>query len=232
MNKILLLLDWDDTCLPSTHFESLSTNKLSDFTESDNIYRYLCTWKTFLQFFDNEIQTLESHILYLLDFCSLNGVNCLIVSCAEKSWVEESCKIVFPRLWQFLYERRIPIMSARCTEYPHTSWKEQKFRNIISTYDTYSLKSAISIGDSNYDRLGLRAACKESSVISKTILMLQNPNLTDLSMQWEVLLRSLNYIISETYPLDVKLARIVETNINKDVDLKENVSEDIHGKVP
>lgn len=139
-----IVLDWDDTLYPSTHLAALSE---SEEQTMDSTWSPAC----------------EQRALDLVRLANRLG-KVVVVTLADKGWVERCCRDVCPRLGAVLNELNIKVVSAK-VEGAGTSYAMMKRMAIsaelhafYSQYERQSWKNVISIGDSNFERFGTMQA--------------------------------------------------------------------------
>ena len=207
INENLILLDWDDTILPTSW---LAKNKItidavihSDFMEDLSIHQNCC-----YEFFTEVIK----------------HAKIIIISNAEQGWVELSCQKFLPRIWPLI--SKIKIVSAR-TSYitiancPFT-WKELAFRVQIEVYVKNNLnivKNIISIGDAVYERNALILVSKDlkdmaSNYYIKSIKFAETPNIFLLIQQLDTVSSNITQIIEKDSDLDLMLIQKPEEAID------------------
>lgn len=186
------IFDYDDTILPSSWLtcifstrESLSQDMLEKLEKVD--------------------QT-ASTLLYEAIKCS----TVIIVTNAEEGWVEYSSRMFLPSVFRLL--RFVTVRSARsryATRFPQESgtWKKMTFSDELDPlWDHSGSVSVLSIGDSLLERDAVFSyEAANTGVIAKSIKMIDVPNPTQLSMQQQLICRSLQTMIASASKLDLKL---------------------------
>merc|ERR1719271_714377 len=147
MEDTILIFDWDDTVLPSTWIQEQGLRLDDDCILSDE------QTATLDQMAEHAAQTLKT--------AKLHG-KVILVTNAERGWIELSCQKFMPALSPALAD--VKILSARSTyeQQGVTSPFEWKFRafevEIHSFFDKFApeqRKNVISFGDSAHEREAL-----------------------------------------------------------------------------
>ncbi len=162
----IIIFDWDDTLL------SGEVNGIDTQTE--------------------EVEKLETSALQLLEAAADIG-KVYIVSNGSERWLKFSMETYFPRFASLL--PRLKVISARSlfkNKYPHrhTKWKSLVFKDILKIHGNGKVNPIriISIGDSNIERNALqRVTQRKPRIISKTIKLIKNPSIIDLTKELELL---------------------------------------------
>jgi uncharacterized protein (DUF1697 family) len=203
----LILLDWDDTILPTSW---LLQNKI---TIENVIYSKL-------------IEDLSIHQNCCYEFFTqlLKCSNIIIITNAEQGWVEESCKKILPRVWPII--SNIKIVSARTSymaiaDCPFT-WKELAFRVQIEVYvknNPNIVKNIMSIGDAVYERNALMLVSKDlknmaSNYYIKSIKFHDNPDIYLLIQQLDIVSTNIIEILKKNSDLDLMLIQKSEDDID------------------
>ena len=207
MRNSLVILDWDDTCLPS-HALLTQSNLLNiptlhlDFEEYDN----KC------------IAQIEQQLIHFIQ--KSKHSNIYIVTNAEHKWVTQSCDLFYPDLYQVIREYNIPIISARdkyMNEFPDSveMWKLKTIEEIVKLHPMSQL---ISIGDSYLEKVAA-TKCVDKYRLNcecrlKIIKLLEKPKLIDLLFQWNIILTNIERIMMEHTDLDIVLEHYIENIIN------------------
>jgi hypothetical protein len=135
-----IFLDWDDTLFPTSHFN----RKREGSSEVKS-------------------PAFESRAAALLRMAHQLG-RVVIVTLADKGWVERCCDEHCPLLGELLEELRIKIVNAKVDDANGNFATMKRYaisselHEFYSQYDRQSWKNVISIGDSNFERLGTMQA--------------------------------------------------------------------------
>lgn len=117
--NIKIILDWDDTILPTTWLQNISKLNLGlneNETESKNSADV--SLHPFIQI---ELCILSNEIILFLVLLEQFG-SITIITNAEEGWVEKSCKKYIPDVWSFI--KNYKIVSAR-TKFQHEKIEEE-----------------------------------------------------------------------------------------------------------
>jgi hypothetical protein len=139
----------------------------------------------------------------------------VIVTNAEKGWIELSCRRWLPSLMPVL--KRFECLSARsANERPNTTpfhWKAQEFEKVIGNFYSpagKSWKNVLSIGDSPQDRDALRSVTSLSSLSAvcgrcrtKTVKFQVRPSIDDLVTELCTLEKSFEFLVDHDGDLDI-----------------------------
>jgi len=185
MSDTLIILDWDDTVIPTTF---LSENHCAP----------------------EELATFAAGAEKLLQTALKYGQVVLCTN-AELWWPQSSAWTYFPGLCKLLAE--IPVVSAQANFAPlgYTDpfdWKRLAFEQIVSSYGAANV---ISIGDAWYERSAVILACRalaESAgqpVCCKSLKFLDQPNLSVLSRQQAAAVALLQRVVGHQGCLDIFL---------------------------
>jgi hypothetical protein len=189
------VLDWDDTLFPTTY---IRCGRSKD---------------------DSAIMAaLEGRVCDLLRRAHRLG-QIVIVTLARPGWIAECCCPVFPQLAELLNRLNVQVVYAR--SYPESAsavtFKDMKAKAIAGAlselhvqYKGQSWKNIISIGDSEFERLGTKQATSEYmlkrncesamerhvfNVRTKTVKLAERPGVDSLRMEVEALLGWLEDLI-------------------------------------
>lgn len=191
-----LILDWDDTLLPTTWLTALGLG-LSE------------------EMFVTEEQRSELSLMAGLAEQTLRAAQTfgtvVIVTNAEEGWVELSCEKFMPSLCPLL--QTVKILSARSTYEPQgvvrpSEWKYWAFKNEIHGFydllDCEKRKNIISIGDSLHERKAvIQAAENLSNSCVKALKLKTKPDLDELLQQHQLIFSCLGDVVCHEGNLDV-----------------------------
>eukprot|EP00440_Ansanella_granifera_P057921 gb/GFBE01062788.1/.p1 GENE.gb/GFBE01062788.1/~~gb/GFBE01062788.1/.p1 ORF type:complete len:567 (+),score=150.73 gb/GFBE01062788.1/:1-1701(+) len=240
-SQTLLIFDWDDTLFPTTYVrddmelswrkpmkdQNVSPREKADITK--------------------KLDQCAANVVELLKCASKVG-KVVLVTLARSPWVAESCKNFFPRVGRLIKELKVPIVYAQegikeveynkakmsSDEEVERFWSSVKgkaiareCRDFYNQYEGQSWKNVISIGDSDFERLGTQIATEDymretgiegdgRSVVdvnghmykvrTKTFKMVDQPTIEELTVEVEMLRAWL--------PLMVKLDSGFDVNLN------------------
>lgn len=168
-----IILDWDDTLFPSNYIKNdlrlHPRKRLEDQQLPD----------TFRSQVKLHLDTCAAKVCRLLDVAAGFG-KVVIVTLARSPWVAESASCFMPSVGQCIKDNGVKVVYAQeATDIDEPAptasrteaelhWSNVKARaiaaaisNVYSQYEGQSWKNIISIGDSNFERLGTRHAIEE-----------------------------------------------------------------------
>lgn len=171
--QTVIIFDWDDTLFPSTFVRSDAKLNLSRPLRDQK----LSSQQRKAVF--NSLATCAANAERLLRLaCSYGKV--VVVTLARSPWVDESCKLFYTRMGSLMRQLQVRVVYAqdRCkmegrkapnsmtASEAESFWSaikgraiEDEVKRFYSKYEGQSWKNIISIGDSNFERLGtLKAA--------------------------------------------------------------------------
>lgn len=258
--QTLLIFDWDDTLFPTTYVRD----------DMD-----LC-WRKPMKDQDVTPRE-KADITKKLDVCAMKVVELLrsanklgklvLVTLARSPWVFESSKNFFPAVGELIKELNVPVVYAQegiQVDYDKQEMSSdeeiEKFwagvkgkaiarecRDFYSQYEGQSWKNVISIGDSDFERLGTQSATEDymkeiglqgnsSQVVdvnghmykvrTKTFKMVDQPTIEELTVEVDMLKTWL--------PLMVKLDSGFDVNLNNadDPHVLKNIEKVLRGQTP
>lgn len=199
----LIILDWDDTLLPSTWLQQQGLQIAAGSAMPNEEQKAL-------------LQRLARRVIRILRSTKQLG-QVTIVTNAEKGWVELSCSKFLPEVLPLL--EGIKIMSARSTfEHAHPQstpmhWKRLAFRSEIAAFFHASAvgcvednwKNMISVGDSMQERTALLEATQGRDCWSKSLKFVERPSPEQLMRQQRLLGACLRYLVDFEGSLDLCL---------------------------
>lgn len=199
MNETLLIFDWDDTVLPSTwvQHQKLRLDEASEVTAQQREQL-------------NEVATCVAETLRQ----AKQYGKVVLVTNAEKGWIELSCKKFLPTLYPVL--EGIEILSARSTyETPQMTspldWKLRAFESeICRVYGSEILaeptmrKNVLSLGDSVHEREALmRSTALFPNCLSKSLKFVERPDISQIIKQHQLVTGCFNSIVHHVGNLDL-----------------------------
>ncbi|CAJ1377531.1 unnamed protein product [Effrenium voratum] len=173
-SQTLLIFDWDDTLFPTTYVRDdldLAWNR--PLKDQD------LTWAEKNEI-GKKLEQCASHVVDLLKSAERFG-KVVLVTLARAPWVSESCKNFFAPVGRLIQQLKVPIIYAQegiqvdynkekmsSDEEIERFWSTVKGRAIArecskfySQYEGQSWKNVISIGDSDFERLGTQHAMED-----------------------------------------------------------------------
>eukprot|EP00931_Biecheleriopsis_adriatica_P037698 TRINITY_DN21627_c0_g1_i12.p1 TRINITY_DN21627_c0_g1~~TRINITY_DN21627_c0_g1_i12.p1 ORF type:complete len:632 (-),score=132.00 TRINITY_DN21627_c0_g1_i12:103-1944(-) len=255
-SQTVIVLDWDDTIFPTTWIrKDLGLNWKESIREQTHPSPARDEVEEVLEHLSNTVE------VFLREACKLAHV--FIVTLATSGWVETSTRNFMPRLGGLLRELEIKVLYAR-TFIPEASvqeyatkafkscedeadfWTHAKAVAMQHEFETFykatdsSWKNLISIGDSDFERLGLltvidkhvRSLSQDSEVSeqglalelitssghlhrvrAKTLKMLDCPSCHELIAELNIFALWLPHIIKKDRGLDIELTTSDDDNI-------------------
>jgi hypothetical protein len=197
-DETLLIFDWDDTLLPSTFIQQQGLKLTEDSQPTP------AQWE--------QLKELSFKAARTLRLAKREG-RVVLVTNAEKGWVELSCRKFSP--WLFPFLEGLKIVSAR-SEYEHRGiaspfeWKYLAFESEISNWSTWvpsnPVTNVISIGDAGHERMALlKAAEGMPNCQAKSVKLCERPGVPELLKEHELLDTCLREIVRHDGSLDLCL---------------------------
>jgi len=229
-SQTILIFDWDDTLCPSAwmrqRFRCNSRGvTLGNVSKADM----------------DDLRILEQHVIQLLTLAQKLG-KVVIVTNAQRPWVDMSCDEVLPNVKHMLED--IPVHYAmemlsdgekdrRSQTSMLTESKARAMRAAVSdfysVYDGQSWKNVVSIGDAFYEHEAIRRVTRDRPVQkkcrTKTIKMIDSPSISGMVVQLTILTSWLANIVREDNDVEIDLsadAASVNRWINKFSDATES----------
>ncbi|OII71957.1 hypothetical protein cand_031360 [Cryptosporidium andersoni] len=188
-DSTLIIIDWDDTLLPTSWlYENRQVNLL------DNSYGALVA--QFLQ-------------------KSLELGKVVIITNASPNWVYQTAELHLKHILPLLKE--VPICSARQFSKNKVNdvifWKYRAFTSVIKYFSAivHGKKNIISIGDSQWDKdavFNVFEANEEIDIVPKAIKFITNPSYDLLCDQIIQLTLNLSSIVSATKPQVYEMKKV------------------------
>lgn len=214
----MLIFDWDDTLCPS-HWIRINRPKLQYFQPCPDDPRFKLPLESLS---DQVIKVLRASVLI---------AKTIILTNAQVSWVEISCKNFMPRVWPVIQELKIDIVYARqsveqdvasCKELDYNYnanapqlWKERAMKDNISRfYSQYlhqSWKNIVSIGDQVCEHnacriVALARPSGKRKCRTKTVKLIEEPSIENLVAENQVILQWLGGLVQYDGDLSVDLS--------------------------
>lgn len=181
----LIIFDWDDTLLPTSAI-------MSDHPPSPK---------------ELEAEAIEA--LRLLTLAKTLGT-VLIITNAQRRWVQQSCTTYLPALWPCLKD--VEVISARDKfekRFPDdpTQWKVEAFCEVKENSGT--IANLIALGDSTAEMDALHAMAKLYHVsYTKTLKFKERPRCTELQHEQRLVAKKLDTIVNSVKNYTIKLQRV------------------------
>lgn len=238
--ETVIIFDWDDTLFPCSNLNYHVS--LKPFLHDHNIPDHVRIGVS--RGLANCTEALE-HLLRLATSCG----KVLLVTLAKETWVTRSCEMFLPRIGQLLKELNVEIVYAmqgiqvdrdqleyltiteRCAFWSRIKGDAiaKKISGFYSQYDGQSWKNIISIGDSEYERLGTQRATEEyirnrgmpyrngeivghfPKVRTKTLKLMDQPTIKELMTQLAILQQWLPVIVGLDDDLDIQISGLADS---------------------
>jgi len=241
-NQTVIIFDWDDTLFPTTYVRDdmelawqkpLKDQRLDPREKVDII---------------KKMEKCEDHVITLLKIAKDLG-KVILVTLARNPWVTTSCCNFYERVGKLIEQLNVPIVYAQTgvqvdydkmamasNEEIEQYWSSIKGKAIAnevkqfySQYEGQSWKNIISIGDSDFERLGTQAATadymKQSGlgsgsdsasqvdghvfkVRTKTFKLVDQPTIEELTVEVELLQKLLPLMVNLDTGFDVNLSNV------------------------
>jgi len=144
--------------------------------------------------------------------CEVHG-NVVLVTNAERGWIELSCQKYFPALLPML--ESVKIVSARAAhEKPGvtspTVWKSLAFaseiNHIFGAYPAEQRKNVISFGDAWHERSAVLEVTKHiPNCCTKSFKFMERPDVAQLQREHELISQCLRQIVGHEDSLDLRV---------------------------
>lgn len=258
-NQTVIIFDWDDTLFPTTYIrEDLELSWKVPLQRQKGFSAKV------LADIESKMQTLADNVIKLLEMANEQG-HVVLVTLARDPWVNTSCKNFFPSVGSLIEKLGLPIVYAQegqQIEYNKVQMMEddemEKFwakvkgkaikrelEKFYSQYEGQSWKNIISIGDSDFERLGTIAATsdyvKESlqlkdlegesrvsvegernghfiKVRTKTFKMIDQPEVEELTVEVELLSKWLPLMVNLDNGFDVNLEELDDPTLVEEIE--------------
>ena len=186
--QTLIILDWDDTLLPSR----IATRCMQPRGPTLGPPKLPPTLTV-------DLDLLSEDVISLLKTCKARG-RVIIVTNAMKGWVETSGKRLLPRVLAHIVQEQIPIVSAQHDWYAPrrrtyngfddpTEWKAACFKTQVDAFARISASpiNLLSIGDSMYERIAAQGLLSSDNVgVCKTVKFVDTPKPTIAQLRGQI----------------------------------------------
>lgn len=214
----IVIFDWDDTLCPS-HWIRINRPKLQYFQPCPDDPHYRLP-----------LESLSDQVIKVLRASSAIAKT-IILTNAQVTWVEISCKNFMPRVWPVIQELGIDIVYARQSveqdvayskelDYNYNAnapqlWKERAMKDNISRfYSQYlhqSWKNIVSIGDQICEHNALRIVSLarpsgKKKCRTKTVKLIEEPSIENLVAENQVIIQWLQGLVQYDGELNVDLS--------------------------
>jgi len=176
--QTVIVYDWDDTLFPTSFlFDSLHLDLAVPLAQQRRLGSRA---KEVIK----KLAKCENHAVKILQESHMAG-QVVLVTLAVKGWVEQACRLFYPKVGELLRQLNIKVVSARQEKATTGNGKADVSKGLVkakcrseeeywgllkgraisneieqfySQYEGQSWKNVISIGDSQFERYGLLAA--------------------------------------------------------------------------
>ncbi len=178
MQATLLILDWDNTVMPTWALEQIKQAQGADSIKSVRLSARQVGALARL-----EKAALEALALALQP---QHKTDLLILSNGSKSWLKKSAATFMPTLDHWLRSKRVPRISCYQKEdlVNVGRWKRQGLDHVAGVLDMNVYQHLVSLGDRENDRATVQAFARDRQVQVSSILFWPNPSLCQLEAQW------------------------------------------------
>jgi hypothetical protein len=189
---MLILLDWDDTVLPTSYLAQKGLG-LDDPVPED-VAEALAQYAV--------------HARATLEILQEKG-HLVIVTNAEEGWVELTCTKFLPGLESVI--RDVECVSARSCYEPQgfatpVEWKEEAFAAVVQRhYADPSGNSVFSLGDARHEREAVHRISQRLGIAAKSVKLMEMPDLAVLQREHELLRDQLPELCAVEGPLDIRV---------------------------
>jgi hypothetical protein len=189
-----VIFDWDDTLFPTSWLQRQGFFKADAVPSMQQAA---------------QLQKLADAVERTLRATLLFG-KVVVVTNAEKGWVELCCPKLMPSLAQVLSE--VDIVSARSTYERHSQnpseWKRLAFAQELEQFHIQSDQqcNVVSVGDSLYEQHAVMSVCKNvHNCFAKSLKFMDNPSIEDLIDQHDVCESCFLDVLEHNGDLDVEI---------------------------
>jgi hypothetical protein len=224
-------LDWDDTLFPTTFLRQELARMGYKWNSFPDDHMSMKVGKAA----EINMRRCDTLAAELIRAASDSG-HVVILTLARRPWIEVLCKMFYPTVAGLIDSLEIPIVYARdSAQVQIRYWADDDVdylnmkRDALSTaldafysqYEGQTWKNVISIGDSEYERLGTQL-CTEAyiqrqfasgrivKVRTKTFKLPETPNTTELTNKLKILINILPGTVRLDGNIDVDLAMTSE----------------------
>lgn len=192
----LVIFDWDDTLFPSSWVQDdrIPLNRPPEHMKAS-------------------LKEIADIVAFTLDLAQKLG-QVLIVTNAEKGWIEHSCKNMLPDLLPTL--QKVSQISARSiyeqrSGFDPVQWKLDAFvveiQRFFPAETIHRRKNVLSIGDSAHEREAVLAATANiENCRCKSVKLIERPSVEQLLKEQRTLVRCLASLVRHDGNLDICLA--------------------------
>jgi hypothetical protein len=192
--QTLVIFDWDDTLFPTSWLQR------QGFFKADAVPSMQQT---------AQLQKLADVVERTLRTALLFG-KVVVVTNAEKGWVEVCCSKLMPSLAQVLSE--VDIVSARSAYERHSQnpseWKRLAFAHEVEQLHIQSNEqlNVVSVGDSLYEQHAVMAVCENvQNCFAKSLKFMDKPSIEELVDQHDFFESCFLDVLEHNGDLDVEI---------------------------
>lgn len=193
-SETLVICDWDDTLFPTSSLQLLGL-----------LYGDIALCEDHMEQIVRLTASVEKLLRIALQFGKV-----VIVTNAQKGWVEKCCRRVMPSLLP-LFEQ-IEIVSARstyerCATNP-SEWKRLAFDHEVEILETSGAQQydIVSLGDSIHEQQAIISLCdSRATCCGKSFKFMKTPTMEDLIIQHDLMSSSFSDILEYNGNLDITL---------------------------
>mmetsp|Transcript_126805 Transcript_126805/g.353158 ORF Transcript_126805/g.353158 Transcript_126805/m.353158 type:complete len:492 (-) Transcript_126805:80-1555(-) len=244
--QTFIVFDWDDTLFPTSYFsKGLGVNPTIPLKDQKRLAPSMrpLVGRGLMKAADSAVR--------LLRMASTLG-KVVLVTLADNPWVELTCRSSYPAVGQVLKELGIKVVYAKevCKDKlkrgdneSELFWSKikgeciaQEATEFYSQYEGQSWKNIMSIGDSQFERLGTMVTTSEYmrekgmmaehdevddhdlKVRTKTLKMVSEPTLEELTSEIDLLIRWLPLMVNKDCSLDIVIDDLDNSSQVKDIE--------------
>lgn len=244
--QTVIIFDWDDTLFPTTYVRDdmeLAWQKPMREQQLDSKEKADITKK---------LEECEKNVIKLIKQASGLG-KVILVTLARSPWVTQSCRNFFPKCGALIEEMKVPVVYAQTgiqVDYDKMQMKSNEeierfwsgikgkaiaseVKQFYSQYEGQSWKNIISIGDSDFERLGTQAATADYvrrtgmssesvgeqevdghvfNVRTKTFKLVDQPTIEELTVEVTMLQKWLGFMVNLDGSFDVNLENVEDAD--------------------
>jgi len=189
--ELLILLDWDDTIMPTTYLQrrgiDLTTTEVPEDVAS-------------------ALSAYGEHAANTLRALLLHG-NVVIVTNAEWGWVELTAARFLPAVEPFF--RDLECISARSTFEPKgyvtpAEWKEEAFAQVVNLrFGDRRGMPVLSIGDAKHEREAVHRLALRCGIVPKSVKLMVLPDVDMLQREHELLFDQVHHLCTVDGSFDI-----------------------------
>jgi hypothetical protein len=189
--ELLILLDWDDTIMPTTFLQRRGIDLTTQEVPEDVVAA---------------LKAYGEHAANTLRALLLHG-SIVIVTNAETGWVELTAARFLPAVEPLL--RDVECISARSTFEPKgfatpVEWKEEAFAQVVGfRYGEKRGMPVLSIGDAKHEREAVHRIALRCGIVPKSVKLMVLPDVEMLQREHELLFDQVHHLCTVDGPFDI-----------------------------